>query len=207
MGASPFFFFPNHSFFDTWSKVFLLCIIVTELPQHFHVAQVQIQTAVQEGLQPLACLLTAVQHGCLVLLALSNDNDTIHLNVVEHFAHHVYRSLVCCIFVALAKPADHNQRTGTGILNMRKIVLASIASMFHAVVQSVSATLKGFGVQGESIHFWPYDYQLSSRQGEHYSTAVQLETPVHSTHHLAAASAAASVTRTSSRAKLRDGAV
>lgn len=50
--------------------------------------------------------LTTIQHRRFILLPFPDDNNAVHLNFVQHFAHHVNSSLICCILVALAKPVS-----------------------------------------------------------------------------------------------------
>jgi len=66
-------------------------------------------TAVQQ-------LLTAVQHWCLVLLALPDDNNSVHGNVIQHLPHHIHCRLVCCILVALAQPTGCHSERGSSTL-------------------------------------------------------------------------------------------
>ena len=57
------------------------------------------------GGSPLPMLLAVVEHRRLVLLALADDDDAVHLDGVEHVAHGVDGGLVGGDLVAAADPA------------------------------------------------------------------------------------------------------
>ncbi len=62
----------------------------------------------------VADVLAVVEHGRLVLLALSDHDDAVHRDRVEHRAHRVDRRLIGGDLVAGARPAGGGERGGLG---------------------------------------------------------------------------------------------
>ena len=58
--------------------------------------------------------LTVVQHWCFVLLALTDDDDAVHGDAVQHVTHGVDRSPVSALLVAPSHPAGGSECGGLG---------------------------------------------------------------------------------------------
>ncbi len=52
--------------------------------------------------------LAAVEHGRLVLCALSNHHDAVHVHRIQNFPHHVDRRLIRSVLVTFAQPSARN---------------------------------------------------------------------------------------------------
>src|SRR5699024_11218737 len=66
------------------------------------------------GALPVTDLLAVVEHRGLVLLALADDDDTVHAHARDHRAHRVHGGPVGAVLVAPAHPAAAGERGGLG---------------------------------------------------------------------------------------------